>query len=149
MAKHTITGSMVSHLRVRRSPGLNFAYAEWDARKDNQNSPTLSATNYVHMIPLPNGARVLDGWIRATGRTTGQYQVGFLGSLSGLVAAQSMTAAQMTRFNVPAGIGIKVSLTASDVNSYTTVVMSAINMTSASTTGTIALCVWYTVEDQV
>lgn len=149
MAKRTVTGTTVRNLTVYRRPGFNFAYAEFDARRENQNV-SLSNTVYVHMIPLPNGARVLDGWIRSTGRVTGQYQVGFPGTLSCFVAAQSMTAEQMTRFNVPGGfINTKVSLTASDVNSYSSVVVSLVNVTSASTTGTVALLVRYAVEDQI
>lgn len=148
MAKRTVTGTLVQNLNVYRAPGLNAVYAEIDFRRENQNV-SLSNTVYVHTVPLPNGARILDGYIRATGRTTGQYQVGVASTLSAFVAAQSITADQMTRFNVPGGIGTKISLTASDVNSYSTVVVSLINATSASTTGTLALVVYYAVEDQV
>lgn len=148
MAKRTITGTTVRNLTVYRQFGLNAAYAQVDFRRENQNV-SVSNTIYVHTIPLPNGARILDGYVTATGRTTGQYQVGVASTLSCFVAAQSMTATQMTRFNVAGGIGTKMSLTASDVNGYTTVVVSCINATSASTTGTIGLCLYYTVEDQV
>lgn len=148
MAKRTITGTTVRNLTVYRQFGLNAVYAQVDFRRENQNV-SLSNTVYVHTIPLPNGARIVDGYVTAAGRTTGQYQVGMTTTLSCFVAAQSMTAAQMTRFNVPGGIGAKMSLTASDVNSYTTVVVSCINATSASTTGTLGLCLFYAVEDQV
>lgn len=144
----TLTGTMVRNLNVFRDFGLNAVYAEIDFRRENQ-LVSLSQTVYVHTIPLPNGARILDGWVRATGRVTGLYQVGISTTLSCLVAGQSMTATQMTRFNVAGGIGTKVSLTASDVNSYQSVIVTCQNATSASTTGTIALCVYYAVEDQI
>lgn len=144
----TVTGTLVRNLTVFRDFGLNAVYAEIDFRRENQNC-SLSQTVYVHTVPLPNGARILDGWVRATGRTTGLYQVGLTTTLSCFVAGQSMTATQMTRFNVAGGIGAKVSLTASDVNSYQTIVVTCQNATSASTTGTIAFCVFYAVEDQI
>src|SRR5512147_2727050 len=99
----TITGTTVRNLTVYRQFGLNAAYAEIDFRRENQNC-SLSQTVYVHTLPLPNGARILDGWVRASGRTTGMYQVGVASTLSCFVAGQSMTATQMTRFNVAGGI---------------------------------------------
>lgn len=143
MAKRTVTGTMVTNLQVRRGPGLNAVYAMVDFRREGQMT-SLSNTVYVHMIPLPDRARIIDGWVKAEDRASGQYQVGLASTLSCFVAAQSMTAAQMTRFNV--NFGQQLSLTASDVNSYSTVVVSAINCTSASTTGTIAVCVYYSMD---
>lgn len=143
MAKVTVTGTLVTNLQVRRNRGLNAAYALVDFRREGQKA-SLSNTVYVHMIPLPDRARIVDGWVKSGARTTGQYQVGLASTLSCFVAAQSMTASQMTRFNV--NFGQQLSLTASDVNSYSTVVVSAINCTSASTTGTIAVCVFYSMD---
>lgn len=148
MAKRTITGTTVRNLTVYRDFGLNAVYAEFVPLRENQNV-SISNTVVVHMIPLPNGARVLDGWIRATNWTTGGVMVGMSDTLSCFVASQSLAANQFTRFNVPGGVGRKISLTASDVNSYSTVCVSTTLITSASTTGTIAMCVYYAVEDQV
>lgn len=149
MAKRTVTGTAVRNLTVYRDFGLNAVYARFVPLRENQNV-SLSNTVRVHMIPLPNGARILDGWV-ATGSlpTTGGLKVGTTSSLSNFVAYQSIAANQFTRFNVPAGPGTKISLTASDINSYSTVVLTTTLITSASTTVTFGMCVYYTVEDQV
>lgn len=148
MAKRTVTGTMVTNLQVTRNPGLNAVYAEIDFRREGQRT-SLSNTVVVHVVPLPNGARIMDGWVRATGRTTGGIMVGMTDTLSCFVASQSLAADQLTRFNVAANVGRKISLTASDVNSYSSVAVTTTLVTSASTTGTIGIMVYYTVEDQV
>lgn len=149
MAKFTLTSTTVRNLTVIRDFGLNVAYSEYRFQTEDHPS-SMSQTIYVHMIPLPNGARVLDGYLRVTGAGDGAIQAGVVGTLSTFINLTSVaTDPQLTRFNVPNGIGYKMSLTASDVNSYSNVIATAVLMNTSSATMTFAMCVYYAVEDQI
>lgn len=148
MAEATLTGTLVSRLTVKREFGLNCVYAS--ASYTNAGALeriSLSDSLRIRLIPLPNRARILDGWIKCGDVTTGYYNLGDSSASARFVASQSMTADQMTRFNVPAGIGHKVSLTVSDENSHDDLILSICDVTSASTTFCVAACVYYVVED--
>lgn len=149
MAKFTLTGTTVRNLTVFRDFGLNAAYSKFVMVAQEGYPSSMSQTVYAHMIPLPNGARIMDGYITVSDAADGAVQVGMASSLSSFVQLTSVAAAALIRFNVPTGVGSKVSLTASDVNGYTTIVTTAVLMNTASPTMTIQMCVYYAVEDQV
>ncbi|CAB4192443.1 hypothetical protein UFOVP1244_28 [uncultured Caudovirales phage] len=139
----TVTSSLVANLQVQRNKGLNTAFCLYNFKKTGV---TTSASTYIQMVPLPNGARILDLWVRNDNLNTGAFSVGDSSLTTRFVTATSLAATLLTRMNNPLGVGYRVSLTASDENSFDTIDISFAGATSDSASGCIAMCVHYIID---
>lgn len=148
MADRTITASLVQNRMVYRGHrGVNVAYCNFDfhTTPGSQGRETLSPSLVIQMIPLPDQARILDMWVRSDRATTGGYVVGDT-SLSNRFMSGSLSAAgQLTRAQQSA-MNYKVSLTASDVNSFYPIQLTINGTPTASATGCIAMAVFYVID---
>ena len=139
----TCTSTLVQNLKVKSTPGVIGVYCVYDFFKTGV---TTSASTVIQMIPVPHGARILDLWVRNDNLNTGAFSVGDGSSSVRFVSSTSLAATLLTRMNVAGAIGYKVSLTASDQNSYDTIDISFGGATSDSASGCIHMCVFYTMD---
>lgn len=144
MADLTVTSTLVTNLKVTRNLGLNVATCVFDFKAQGV---TSTASLVIQMVPVPDGARILDLWVRNDNFVAGGFVVGD-GSLSNrfITGASLSAAGQLTRLNVAGGAGYLVSLTASDQNSYDTIDFTMNGSPSSSASGTIVMTVFYVVE---
>jgi len=139
----TCTSTLVQNLQVQRNKGVNTVFCLYDFKKTGI---TTSASTYIQMVPVPNGARILDLWVRNDNLNTGAFTVGD-GSLSTrFIASTSLAATLLTRMGNQLGAGYRVSLTVSDENSFDTIDISFGGATSDSASGCIAMCVHYIID---
>ena len=144
MADNTVTSTLVTNLKFQRNPGLNIVYCMYDFKATGI---TTSTSLVVQMVPVPDGARILDILVRNDGFVTGGFVVGDSSLSNRFITGASLSAAgQLTRLNVPGGAGYIVSLTASAQNSYDTIDWTMNGATSDSASGCIHMTVWYVVE---
>ena len=158
MTERTITSVEVNDRRVfnaGRGAGpacgglVNVAYGHYNFAKGSE---TVSATLVVALVALPDQSRILDLWYRTTGfGGTGGFVIGdaSLSSrfMSGSLSAVPQFGRMISNGAVPpAGINYKVSLTASDVNSFYTVNFTINGAPTATASGCIAMTVYYTLD---
>lgn len=152
MANRTITSTMVKHGPVICRKGLNFAYGTFDMlRGVSGGTFSVSNTLVIQMIPVPNNARILDMFVKFTDRADGAFTVGDSSLTNRYITATSMSASlQTTILNNPAGAGYKISLTNSstitEVKFEPITLFTTNTIASASTTGCIAMGVYYIME---
>lgn len=98
--------------------GISIAYASYTSAA----APT--ATDIVQMVAVPNGARIIDGWVSAdTGADgTAIFETGLTGvDADGYTVANTATATyEVTRFN-GALLGSEISLSDDAVIQYETI----------------------------
>lgn len=144
MADATVTGTLVTNLQVLANRGLNVAYGVYDFKAQGV---TTSTSLVIQMVPVPHKARIIDLWVRMDSFVTGGFVVGDSSLSNRYITGASMSAAgQLTRLNVPGGAGYKISLTASDENSFDTIDVTLNGATSDSASGTIVMAVYYIME---
>ena len=145
MTERTLTSTAVQNRAVLRTPGVNAQFATFSFKQFNE---PVSVTLVLQMIAVPDQSRILDMWVRNDNIADGAFVVGDSSLSNRFITTTSLAAGGLTRMNVPAGIGYKVSLTASDVNGFYTINLSINSGTpTATATGTIAMAVYYTVDN--
>lgn len=148
MADRTITSSLVQGRMVYRDHrGLNAVYCNFDFHNTPgaQGRETLSNSLIIQMIPLPDQARILDMWFRSDRATTGGYTIGDSSQTNRFMTGSFSAAGQLTRV-AQSAMNYKVSLTASDINSFYPIMVTIKGTPTASATGCIAMCVYYTID---
>jgi len=109
-----------------------------------QSGATMSASDIVLAVKVPNGAMILDGYISGTsGAAATIFKAGVQsGTETQLLSLGTLSAtAQLTRFN-GGSLPFKVSLS-DDANPQYTWVYLTCNATSATVTGSIQVVVRY------
>lgn len=152
MANRTLTATMAKNGPVIARQGLNFAYSTFDMlRGVSQGNFSVSNTLVIQMVKLPNNARILDLFVTFTDRADGAFTVGDQSLTNRYVTATSMSASLQTTFlNAAAGAGYKISLsnssTVTEVKSEPINIFTTNTILSASTTGCIAMGVYYLMD---
>jgi hypothetical protein len=143
MADRTITSSLVTNLQVHRHRGLNAVFCLYDFKATGE---TVSASLVIQMVPVPHGARILDLYVRNDNLASGGFVVGDSSLSNRYITLTSLAATLLTRLNATTGVGFKVSLTASDENSFDTIDIILNGTPSSSASGCIAMTVFYVMD---
>lgn len=148
MANRTVTSTMVQNGPTIRKVGLNFAYGTFDVRKAvAQGNFSVSNTLVIQMVPIPNNARIVDLFVTLYDRADGAITVGDGSLTNRYVTATSMSSSLQTiLLNNPAGAGYKISLTSSVRTFVPMTIFTSNTILSASTTGCIAMGVYYLMD---
>ena len=101
---------------------------------------SLTAASVIQMIPVPSGARLVDGWVKSPG-TGYLVSVGDGGDVDRYVQSKSGSALQ--RFEVAAGMGYQYSVSDDAIVRWDTI---DILIGSAAATGTFQMCVTYAMD---
>lgn len=102
---------------------------------------TVTAASVVQMLKIPDGAVIVDGWVSCPADGF-KVSVGDGGDPDRFLASATASAGGATfhRFNRPAGLGYKYSVSDDAIIKWDTI---DILVGSASCTGTLQLCVTY------
>ena len=130
---------------------LHVAYGHYNFKSHNE---TVSASLVIQMVALPDQARIVDMWARFDFGGTGGYVIGDA-SLSNRFLSGSLSAALLfARLQAAGGINglsggpnYKVSLTASDANSYYPILLEINGVPTASASGCVAMAVYYLIDN--
>jgi len=150
MTERTITGVEVNDRRVfKGGMELHAVYGHYNFA---HNDETVSATLVVQVVALPDQARVQDLYVITEGfGGTGGYVVGDSSLSNRYMTLASLSVAaggkMVNYMNVQAGRGYKVSLTPSSVPQFYPINVTINGAPSATRSGCIAMCVWYTIDN--
>lgn len=149
MAATTITSQAVKAGPVRGDVvGLNYRQVHVDWGKDI-GSRSLSTSVCLQMVPVPNGARIIDVILRATfpGSAQGGYAVGDGSSTARYMTTQSMTSSQVVqRLAVAAGAGFRYSVTESDFLTFDTIDVTFSGALTSTLTCCLDMMVFYLMD---
>jgi len=152
MTERTITSVEVNARAIFQAGAeLHVAYGHYNFA---HNDETVSATLVVQVVGLPNQSVVQDLYVITEGfGGTGGYVVGDSSLSNRFITGVSLSVAaggKMVRYmNQQAGRGYKVSLTASAINDFYPINVTINGAPSATRSGCIAMCVWYTIDNPV
>lgn len=148
MADRTVSTTTVQNGPTILSTGLNHAYSTFAFDTLGKYSASVSNTLHIHMVPIPNNARILDMRLTWYDRQDAIYAVGDLSLSDRYITATSLTTdTQVNRLNNAAGAGYKISLSNSNVAlevKYEPLIITMVGSTSAS--GCVHMSVYYRME---
>jgi hypothetical protein len=135
----TVTGTFANASPRLSYEGMTVARGQYTA-----NGVTVSVSDTILMVKVPNGATIIDGYISGTaGSGAIVFEIGVAGTDNNLAAALTLSAtAQLGRFN-NGGLPYKVSLSDDAVPQWSWVT-ATVASGSACTTASINLVVKYT-----
>ena len=135
----TVTGTFATATPRLSHEGVTVARGQYTA-----GGVTVSVSDTILMVKVPNGATIIDGYIGGTaGSGAIVFEIGVAGTDNNLASALTLSAtAQVARFNA-GGLPVKVSLSDDAVPQWTWV-MATVASGSACTTASINLVVSYT-----
>ena len=146
MTDVTLTSSAVTAGPITGDrAGLNVKHVKFQWAKD-VGSPTLSVSVMLQLLPLPDGARLLDLVTMVSGQAgqVGSYVIGDGSSTNRYVTTLSLTASDIV--SRATALGMRYSLTQSDYVTWETIDMKF----QANVTSTRTLCVemvaWYIMD---
>lgn len=149
MAATTITSNQVKYGPVRGdTPGLNARHVNFVWGRD-VGARSLSVSVCLQLVPIPDGARIIDIILSATfaGSQQGGYAVGDNSSTARYMTTQSMTASNVVqRLAVAAGAGFRYSLTQSDFVTWDTIDMTFSGALTSTRTCCIDMTVFYLMD---
>lgn len=157
MAERTITSVNVNARAVYKSgkgAGVQagLLHVCYDHYNFAHNGETVSPSLVIQMCPLPDQARILNITIRTDFGGTGGFVVGDASLSNRFFTGQSLSAAPQianmisTGAAPSGGLNYKVSLTASDVNSFYPLLFELNGAPTASASGCVAMTVYYTID---
>lgn len=134
----TVTGSFATANPRLAYEGVTTARGQYTA-----NGVTVSVSDTILMVKVPNGATIIDGYISGTAGSGGiVFEIGVAGTDNNLAAALTLSAtAQLVRFNA-GGLPVKVSLSDDAVPQWSWV-FATVASGSACVTASINLVVNY------
>lgn len=134
----TVTGTFASASPRLAYEGPSVARGQYTA-----NGVTVSVSDTILLVKVPNGATIIDGYISGThGSGAGIFEIGVMGVDNNLGSAMTLSAtAQLVRFN-SAQLPLKVSLSDDAVPQWSWV-MATVAGGSVCVTASINLCVTY------
>jgi hypothetical protein len=129
---------------------LHVCYDHYNFAKTGE---TVSPSLVVQICPLPNQARIVDIQIKTDGfGGTGGFVVGDASLTNRFFATTSLASAtqyvrMISNGAAPSGgLNYKVSLTASDQNSFYPLLFELNGAPTATASGCIAMAVYYTID---
>lgn len=157
MAERTITSVNVNARAVfREAKGSGvlggLLYACYDHYNFARNGETVSPSLVIQMCPLPDQARIVNITVKTDFGGTGGFVVGDASLSNRFFTGQSLSAAPQIANMISAGaapsggINYKVSLTASEVNSFYPILFEINGAPTASASGCVAMTVYYTLD---
>ena len=136
----------------RIAPLPHTGVQAWTAKYVRVQTTTLSTSDEVLMMKLPNHITILDAFIRADTKSTvsGIFKVGVAGTDNNVIGTFSGSDGGVTvRSGMIAG-PVEISLSDSGDNVFTTVKLTVNSgATTTSATASFALTVFYTKSDNV
>jgi len=132
---------------LRVAPLPHTGVQAWNARYTRIQTTTLSTSDEVLMMKVPNHITILDAYIRADTKSTvsGKFKVGVAGTDNNIIETFSGSDGGVTVRSAMINGPVTVSLSDSGDNAYTWVKLTCNSgATTSSTTISFALTIFYT-----